>query len=156
MASPIGDLGVAVADDGSTLASLSFRRPTDPIDLDGAVFDQVRAELVEYFAGERVSFDVPFQFPRGSDFERAVWAEIAAIPYGETLSYGAIAKAVGEPGGAQAVGTACNRNPVPIIVPCHRVIGADGKLVGFGGGLSRKRFLLQLEARIHIERSFAP
>jgi methylated-DNA-[protein]-cysteine S-methyltransferase len=84
-----------------------------------------------------------------------VWQVIAAIPYGETLSYGAIARAVGEPGGAQAVGTACNRNPLPLVVACHRVIGSDGKLVGFGGGLHRKRFLLQLEARVHIERTFA-
>jgi methylated-DNA-[protein]-cysteine S-methyltransferase len=75
---------------------------------------------------------------------------IAEIPYGETMSYGALARAVGEPGGAQAVGRACNRNPVPILVPCHRVIGADGKLVGFGGGLHRKRFLLQLEARVYL------
>jgi methylated-DNA-[protein]-cysteine S-methyltransferase len=71
------------------------------------------------------------------------------------LSYGAIARAVGEPGGAQAVGLACNRNPLPVVVPCHRVIGSDGKLVGFGGGVGRKRWLLSLEARVHIERTFA-
>jgi methylated-DNA-[protein]-cysteine S-methyltransferase len=75
-------------------------------------------------------------------------------PYGETRSYGRIAHAVGEPGGAQAVGLACNRNPLPLIIPCHRVIGSDGKLVGFGGGLHRKRWLLQLEARISIEHAF--
>ena len=92
----------------------------------------------------------------GTEFERAVWGAIARIPYGETKSYGAIARAVGDPSAAQAVGTACNHNPLPIVVPCHRVIGADGKLVGFGGGLGRKRWLLQLEARVHIERTFAP
>jgi methylated-DNA-[protein]-cysteine S-methyltransferase len=73
------------------------------------------------------------------------------IPYGETKSYGAIAAAVGEPGGAQAVGTACNRNPLPVIVPCHRIIGSDGKLVGFGGGLERKRILLELEANVKMQ-----
>ena len=77
--------------------------------------------------------------PRGTEFERAVWPEIAAIPYGETLTLRRDRAAVGEPGAARAVGVACNRNPLPVIVPCHRVIGADGKLVGFGGGLPRKR-----------------
>ncbi len=129
---------------------------SDPGPLDRRLLGQVRHELGGYFAGERVSFGVPYAMRRGSEFERAVWAEIAAIPYGETTTYGAIARAVGEPGGAQAVGLACNRNPVPIIVPCHRVIGSDGKLVGFGGGLSRKRFLLSLEARVNIEHTLAP
>ena len=145
--------------DGGVVAGVSFGPPkvlSDPVDAGRGLLEQACTELDEYFAGARVSFDVPVAFREGSDFERAVWAEIAAIPYGETNSYGAIARAVGEPGGAQAVGLACNRNPLPIIVPCHRVIGSDGKLVGFGGGLGRKRFLLQLEARVHIEHSFAP
>ena len=77
----------------------------------------------------------------GSEFERAVWAEIAKIPYGEMVTYGSIATALGDPGAARAVGTACNHNPVPVIVPCHRVVGAGGKMVGFGGGLDRKRKL---------------
>ena len=156
-ASPIGELGVGL--DGAVVAGVSFRPPmmiSDPVEADRPLLEQACGELAEYFAGTRVSFDVPVAFRQGSDFERAVWAEIAAIPYGETNSYGAIARAVGEPGGAQAVGLACNRNPLPIIVPCHRVIGSDGKLVGFGGGLGRKRFLLQLEARVHIERTFSP
>jgi methylated-DNA-[protein]-cysteine S-methyltransferase len=108
----------------------------------------------DYFAGERTKFDLPVEVTRGSAFERAVWSAITAIAYGERRSYGDIARSVGEPGGARAVGLACNRNPLPIIVPCHRVIGSDGKLVGFGGGLRRKQWLLQLEARIHIERTF--
>ena len=111
---------------------------------------------VEAFAGELTDFDLPLEIRRGSEFERAVWREIAAIPYGETASYGAIARAVGEPGGAQAVGTACNRNPLPVVIACHRVIGSDGKLVGFGGGLDLKRWLLQLEAKVHLERTWAP
>jgi methylated-DNA-[protein]-cysteine S-methyltransferase len=114
-----------------------------------------RRRFAEYFAGTRTEFDLPLVVPRGSEFERSVWQAIAAIPYGETRSYGAIARAVGEPGGAQAVGMACNRNPLPLVIACHRVIGSDGKLVGFGGGLDLKRFLLQLEARVHIERTFA-
>jgi methylated-DNA-[protein]-cysteine S-methyltransferase len=157
MPSPIGDLGVGF--DGGVVAGVSFGPPkalSDPVDAERGLMERARAELTEYFAGTRLSFDVPVALRGGSDFERAVWAEIAAIPYGETNSYGAIARAVGEPGGAQAVGLACNRNPLPIIVPCHRVIGSDGKLVGFGGGLGRKRFLLQLEARVHIEHTFAP
>jgi methylated-DNA-[protein]-cysteine S-methyltransferase len=94
---------------------------------------------------------VPFRFEQGSSFERAVWERIATIPYGQMVTYGEIARDVGEPGGAQAVGAACGRNPVPVIVPCHRVVGTDGKLVGFGGGLPRKRHLLQLEAKVAIE-----
>jgi methylated-DNA-[protein]-cysteine S-methyltransferase len=85
-----------------------------------------------------------------------VWRQIASIPYGQTRTYGEIARAVGEPGGAQAVGLACGRNPVPVIVACHRVVGAGGKLVGFGGGLPRKRQLLQLEAKVAIEQSLDP
>jgi methylated-DNA-[protein]-cysteine S-methyltransferase len=157
--SPIGDLGLSV-DDGA-VRGVSFGLPVEPTDAAqvetsaAATLAEVRRELTEYFAGERTDFTVPYVFRKGSEFERAVWAVIAAIPYGETMSYGAVARAVGEPGGAQAVGTACNHNPVPIIVPCHRVIGSDGKLVGFGGGLGRKQFLLSLEARVHIERVFS-
>ena len=107
-------------------------------------------QLKAYFAGQLTEFDVPLAPPGGSAFERAVWAQIAAIPYGETTTYGEIARAVGNGAvdAARAVGTACNHNPVPVIVPCHRVVGAGGKLVGFGGGLDRKRFLLQLEAPV--------
>jgi methylated-DNA-[protein]-cysteine S-methyltransferase len=155
--SPIGGVGVAV--DAGGVCAVSFGAEAAPGDGGRArppVLVEAERQLRGYFAGERTEFDLPMAVPRGSEFERAVWAAIAAIPYGETRSYGEIARAVGEPGGAQAVGTACNRNPVPIIVPCHRIIGADGKLVGFGGGLHRKRWLLQLEARIHIERTFAP
>jgi methylated-DNA-[protein]-cysteine S-methyltransferase len=155
LATPIGGLGVAV--DGDAVVGVSFgavARPEEAPNPD-ATLELALRELREYFAGERLEFTVPIEVIRGSEFERAVWAEIAAIPYGETISYGAIAHAVGEPGGAQAVGTACHRNPLPIIVPCHRVIGSDGKLVGFGGGLHRKRWLLQLETRIWIERNFA-
>lgn len=113
-------------------------------------------ELTAYFAGSLTSFAVAVRMPGGSDFERAVWAEIARIPYGEMLTYGAIATALGDPGAARAVGTACNHNPVPVIVPCHRVVGAGAKMVGFGGGLDRKRKLLELEARVRLTRLWGP
>jgi methylated-DNA-[protein]-cysteine S-methyltransferase len=152
--SVIGDLGVAVDEIG--VCAVRFGGPggrveQQPDGLLGEVVEQLRA----YFAGERTEFDVPTSVRSGSPFERDVWVEISKIEYGETNSYGRIAASVGDPGAAQAVGTACNHNPLPVIVPCHRVIGSDGKLVGFGGGLPRKRALLQLEARIRIERDFA-
>ena len=87
--------------------------------------------------------------------ERAVWSALAGIPYGEMRTYGQIATTVGDRDAARAVGIACNHNPIAIVLPCHRVVGADGKLVGFGGGLPRKRFLLELEARVRIERDFS-
>ena len=109
-------------------------------------FEDVVRQLVEYFAGRRTEFDLPLR-PIGNDFQRAVWEQLTHIPYGETRSYGSVARALGDPGAAQAVGAANGRNPLAIVVPCHRVIGADGSLVGYGGGLTRKRFLLDLEQR---------
>jgi methylated-DNA-[protein]-cysteine S-methyltransferase len=111
-------------------------------------------ELTRYFAGEMVAFTVPLSILSGSDFERAVWQALYAIPYAEMRTYGQIAAAVGDPLAARAVGVACNRNPLPVIVPCHRVVGADGKMVGFGGGLWRKKLLLELEAKVRIEHEF--
>ena len=111
-------------------------------------------QLDAYFRGELTDFAVALAPPSGTDFEKQVWKVIASVPFGEMITYGEIAKLLGDAEAARAVGTACNHNPVPVIVPCHRVVGAGGKLVGFGGGLDRKRFLLQLEARVQIERSF--
>ena len=128
--SPIGPLTVIRDEDGA-LVRLAMSPP-------GAL----EAEAL----GERTAFDLPLR-PVGSRFEMAVWDQLTRIPYGETRSYGYVAEAVGEPGGAQAVGAANGRNPIAVVVPCHRVIGADGRLVGFGGGLPRKRFLLDLEQR---------
>ncbi|SDY19004.1 methylated-DNA-[protein]-cysteine S-methyltransferase [Micromonospora pattaloongensis] len=153
--SPIGELSVAA--DGAGVCGVRFgaiesaaapELPDEP--LRAAV-----AELRAYFAGELTAFTVPLSVPRGSDFERAVWREMTTVPYGETRTYGDVAKALGEPGAARAVGVACNRNPIPVIVPCHRIVGAGGKLVGFGGGLPRKRHLLELEARVVFARSWA-
>lgn len=148
--SPIGPLGVATTADG--LVAIRFGGPPGPVD--GPPPDDVKDQLDGYFAGTLTSFTLTRAQPKGSDFERAVWERIAAIPYGETVTYGRIAAQVGEPDAARAVGVACNRNPVPIVVPCHRVVGAGNKLVGFGGGLPRKRHLLELEARVWIEQSF--
>ncbi len=149
---PIGGLGVRVED--GAVVRVSFGEPLQPASEPmSAPLAAAVAELTEYFEGERTAFTVPVRFVDGSSFERAVWEQIASIPYGAMRTYGEIARAVGEPGGAQAVGAACGRNPVPVIVACHRVVGAGGKLVGFGGGLPRKRQLLQLEARVAIERS---
>ena len=146
--SPIGPLGVLT--DGPAVVGVRFGAAGDAVTSGHPAVD----ELAAYFAGTRTGFVVPVAAPGGSDFEQAVWREIARIPYGETLTYGAIATALGDPGAARAVGTACNRNPVPVIVPCHRVVGAGGKLVGFGGGLDRKRRLLELEARVALEEAW--
>jgi methylated-DNA-[protein]-cysteine S-methyltransferase len=104
----------------------------------------VAEQLAEYFAGRRREFDLPLA-PRGTDFQRAVWSELVRVPYGSTISYGELAGRVGRARASRAVGGANNRNPLPIVVPCHRVIGADGSLTGYGGGLDRKRALLALE-----------
>jgi methylated-DNA-[protein]-cysteine S-methyltransferase len=102
-------------------------------------------QLREYFDGDRNEFTLPLA-PRGNAFELRVWEALRAIPYGETVSYGEIARRIGSPAAARAVGLANGRNPIAVIVPCHRVIGADGSLTGYGGGLERKRYLLDLEA----------
>ena len=100
-----------------------------------------------YFAGERDPFDIPIAF-RGTPFQELVWRELLRIPYGETRSYGYVARAIGKPGASRAVGMACHANPIAIAVPCHRVVGAGGDLTGYGGGLDRKRALLALEKRV--------
>jgi methylated-DNA-[protein]-cysteine S-methyltransferase len=147
--SPIGPL-TAVREDG-VLVTLTMG-PTDGADpellgpRDDAALAEVRDQLAEYFAGQRTAFDLAFR-ASGNPLQLAVWELISAIPYGATRSYGDLARDLGDRTLAQAVGTACGRNPLPVVVPCHRVVGADGSLVGFGGGLPRKRFLLDLEHR---------
>jgi methylated-DNA-[protein]-cysteine S-methyltransferase len=160
LSTPIDALGVAVDEGG--VCSVRFggapvavrAGPAGGFPGQGDLLGQVVDELQRYFAGEPVTFTVPLSVRRGSEFERAVWSALFAIPYGEMRTYGQIAVDVGEPDGARAVGVACNRNPLPIVVPCHRVVGADGKLVGFGGGVWRKKRLLELEARVRIELEF--
>jgi len=111
----------------------------------GPVAEAIR-QLREYFAGRRNEFDLPLA-PEGTEFQRTVWQRLQEIPYGETISYGELAKRVGNPKASRAVGAANGQNPIPIVIPCHRVIGANGKLTGFGGGLPTKEALLGLEAR---------
>ena len=150
--SPIGPLTI-VAEDGRVthlLMDAATHRPEEPDvfgepgDAADEPFTSTVAQLADYFAGTRTDFDLPLS-PRGDDFHQRVWALLRAIPYGETRSYGDLAVALGDRHLAQAVGTANGRNPIAVVVPCHRVIGADGSLVGYGGGLDRKRFLLALE-----------
>ncbi len=112
---------------------------------DRAAFAEVRAQLEAYFEGKRTTFDLALA-PVGTDFQRRVWKALAAIPYGTTTTYAAIARAIGKPRAVRAVGAANGKNPLSIVVPCHRVIGQDGTLTGYGGGLANKRRLLELES----------
>ncbi|MCP3890681.1 MAG: methylated-DNA--[protein]-cysteine S-methyltransferase [Desulfobulbaceae bacterium] len=109
-------------------------------------FSPVRKQLSEYFAGERKTFSIPFS-PAGTPFQGRVWMELQKIPYGHTASYGEIAERIGNPKACRAIGMANGKNPIPIIIPCHRIIGKDGSMTGFGGGLKIKKFLLDLEQR---------
>lgn len=111
---------------------------------DDDAFTEVSAQLDEYFAGQRTTFDVAMTL-EGTEFQRRVWAELSVIPYGETISYGELARRIGNPKASRAVGLANGRNPIAVIVPCHRVIAGDGSLGGYGGGLERKVQLLELE-----------
>ncbi|MEX6507251.1 methylated-DNA--[protein]-cysteine S-methyltransferase [Jiella sp. M17.18] len=146
--SPVGPL--LLAGDTEALHVLRFpgrhgaAAPRPEWRQDAEPFREIERQLAAYFQGELRRFDVPFHL-RGSPFQEQVWRILAEIPFGETRSYGAIAAMVGAPGAAQAVGRASGDNPLPIILPCHRVIGSDGSLTGFGGGLPVKRFLLRLE-----------
>ncbi len=147
--SPVGTLTLEAQD--GCLVGLHLeeqRHPTVPPPRsrrDDGRFDEIRTQLDEYFAGERTAFEVPLRL-EGTEFQRRVWDALCRIPYGETISYGELARRVGNPKASRAVGLANGRNPVAIIVPCHRVIAADGTLGGYGGGLGRKTVLLDLEA----------
>jgi methylated-DNA-[protein]-cysteine S-methyltransferase len=149
IASPLGEL-VLVAEDG-TLSGVYF--PGHWTRPDPATFgerseqrlERVEEQLAEYFAGERTSFELPTAVT-GDAFQRQVWDLIDRIPYGQTTTYGELASELGDPTLARRVGQAVGHNPLSVIVPCHRVVGKDGKLTGYAGGLQRKRFLLDLEA----------
>jgi methylated-DNA-[protein]-cysteine S-methyltransferase len=142
--SPVGEL--LLAGDGTALSAVhmggspgpGWRRDRDSL---REAADQLRS----YFAGELREFDLPLA-PRGTGFQRQVWAALRQIPYGSTISYAELAAAVGRPGAARAVGAANARNPIAVVIPCHRVIGTAGALTGYGGGLARKRLLLDLES----------
>ncbi|HWM38155.1 MAG TPA: methylated-DNA--[protein]-cysteine S-methyltransferase [Streptomyces sp.] len=146
--SPLGALTLVAEDDA--LIGVYFeghQRGPSPEALgprEEAGFEQARQQLEEYFDGQRRHFDLPLA-ARGDSFQQRVWKLLEQIPYGETRTYGQLAREMGDPALAQAVGAANGRNPLSVIVPCHRVVGADGKLTGYAGGLERKRFLLDLE-----------
>jgi methylated-DNA-[protein]-cysteine S-methyltransferase len=110
--------------------------------------DPVRRQLDEYFGGTRTAFELPVDLRQSAPFSRAVLEKLARVPYGQVTTYGALAKAADRPQAARAVGTVMNRNPIPIVLPCHRVVGANGSLVGYGGGLERKEQLLKLEGAL--------
>lgn len=118
---------------------------------ESALIHQTFEELTQFFGGDRVEFDIPLD-PQGTAFQKSVWKALLEIPYGKTCSYKEIAIAIGNPKAVRAVGMANNRNPISFIIPCHRVIGADGSLVGYGGGLELKKWLLDLEREVAITR----
>jgi methylated-DNA-[protein]-cysteine S-methyltransferase len=149
--SPIGKL--LIAGDGASVRQINFAKngkPSKPEpdwqESNRGPVAQAARQLHEYFAGKRIDFDLPLA-PQGTRFQLEVWQRLQEIPYGETISYGELARRVGNPKASRAVGAANGQNPIPIVIPCHRVIGANGKLTGFGGGLPTKEALLALEAR---------
>lgn len=158
--SPLGHIIMAATDQG--LAGLWFEGqrhlPVEliefsvqggpavwPVNDSHPVLRQTRQQVIEYFAGQRTQFDMPLDLSYGTAFQQSVWQALLAIPQGDTASYGAISQRIGKPAAVRAVGAAVGRNPVSIIVPCHRVIGASGALTGYAGGLDRKSALLVLE-----------
>jgi methylated-DNA-[protein]-cysteine S-methyltransferase len=153
--SPIGPLTLVAADGrlaGLYMEVAGHRPEAAVLGIAGGldsdpVLAEAAAQLKAYFAGQLTDFDLPLTL-EGSGFQRTVWAGLQAIPYGETVSYGELARRINQPSASRAVGLANGRNPISIVVPCHRVIGADGSLTGYGGGLDRKRFLLSLEQRV--------
>jgi methylated-DNA-[protein]-cysteine S-methyltransferase len=153
--SPVGPLTLVAADGALVGLYMTGQRhrparevfgdPTD--DLDGEPFAEASGQLREYFDGERTEFDLRLSLG-GTSFQRRVWAALRRIPYGQTVSYGQLADRIGQPSASRAVGLANGKNPIGIIVPCHRVVGADGGLTGYGGGIERKQYLLGHERRV--------
>ena len=146
--SPVGPLLLAGDERGLRRVSFENGKRTTPVQpdwkLDKEPFSEVIRQLQAYFRGELKAFDLPLAM-EGTEFQLRVWNALRAIPYGETISYARLAERIGNPKAVRAVGLANGSNPIPIIVPCHRVIGSDGSLTGFGGGLSTKKMLLELE-----------
>ena len=142
----VGKIGIA--EDGGAITRVVFQNGEKSFDgfcaAETALIKKAADQLAEYFAGGRTEFDLPLA-PVGTEFQRSVWRALQTIPFGETRSYGDIASQIGNPKASRAVGMANNRNPIAIIIPCHRVIGRDGSLTGYGGGLDIKRQLLDLE-----------
>ena len=153
--SPIGP--ITLASDGGKLTGLymevSWHPPKEELlgqradAADDDVLVKAAGQLESYFAGQLTDFDLPLEL-QGTGFQRTVWDHLRDIPYGETISYGELARRIGQPTASRAVGLANGRNPISIVVPCHRVVGANGSLTGYGGGIERKQFLLGLEQRV--------
>ncbi|MFH1467911.1 MAG: methylated-DNA--[protein]-cysteine S-methyltransferase [Pseudomonadota bacterium] len=154
ISSPIGELTLVATRAGLTHLRLSCEPAEDPPGDGSAEAEALLAEaalqLAAWFAGRRRDLDLPLA-PSGTPFQREVWAALRAIPWGETISYGELARRVGRPGASRAIGGANHHNPLPIIIPCHRVVGHDGRLTGFGGGLAVKRWLLEHEGPRIVE-----
>ena len=148
--SPIGPLSVAKNERGEVTEIHFAAKTKNDWRRDDSAFDDVATQLREYFAGKRRAFDLPLA-PSGTPFQLSVWNVLRKIPYGRTLSYLDVANAIGKPAACRAVGAANGANPLPIVVPCHRVIGANGSLTGFGGGIDVKRRLLALEGALSLE-----
>ena len=150
--SPVGTL--RLAEENGAITELKFEEwdgKTKKAETE--LLSRAERELAEYFAGQRREFTLPLA-PKGTEFQRRVWEALLTIPYGETRSYGEIAALIGSPKASRAVGSANHRNPISIFIPCHRVIGADGSLTGYGGGLEAKTVLLDLEQKVISQAAF--
>lgn len=143
--SPIGEL--YITNDEKSLLSVSFETGNFSLNIKNKITDNTIKQLNEYFQGKRKTFDLPLN-PKGTEFQKKVWQELKKIPYGATKSYKNIAIAIGNPNSSRAVGNANNKNPIPIIIPCHRVIGTNKRLIGYAGGLDKKQKLLDIENRL--------
>lgn len=142
---PIGRIGIAENGAGITDVFLGDDdRPKDSVLKETKLLEDAANQLIEYLAGKRKNFELPLS-PNGTDFQKLVWEALRTIPYGETRTYKQIAEQIGNPKACRAVGMANNKNPISIIVPCHRVVGTDGKLVGYAGGIELKKKLLEIE-----------
>jgi methylated-DNA-[protein]-cysteine S-methyltransferase len=151
MTSPVGELKLIASDNGLAGIQWDYGESDHTLTVDASIESndhpilvEAEKQLTEYFEKKRTTFTLSLDF-NGTEFQKKVWYAMLTIPFGETRTYGQIAKQIGTPDAVRAVGGAANKNPIPIIAPCHRVIGATGKLVGFGGGLQNKSILLQLE-----------
>ncbi len=151
MSVPIGWI-LRIVEENDTIIKLQIMRqpeiaPEDAVRQDTVLLLEAKQQLEDYFAGQRRAFDLPLS-PKGTEFQKCVWYQLEQIPYGETRTYGQLAAAVGNPKASRAVGGANHNNPIAIIIPCHRVIGADGKMTGYAGGIDIKEILLRLEGAI--------
>jgi methylated-DNA-[protein]-cysteine S-methyltransferase len=151
LSSPIGELLLVSNGEALAAVSLSPAQPEEQWQRDDVRLQLAREQLGAYFAGELLDFNLPLA-PAGTAFQQRVWDELRRIAFGRTTSYGEVARRLGQPGAARPVGAANGRNPIAIIIPCHRVIGSNGTLTGYGGGLDRKQWLLQHEATVLARR----